>query len=178
MLIRNFGKHVFFTVLSTLEKEKRLLCKVYPVIFILFFCAYCSESSRQVNQPSVVFIDEIDSLLSSRSDSEHEASRRIKTEFLVQLDGASTVGDERVLVVGATNRPQELDEAARRRLVKRLYIPLPELSARKQIIYNLLMRERHQLTEEHIEEIGELTAGYSGADMANLCKEAAMGPIR
>ena len=50
-----------------------------------------------------------------RSDSDHESSRRIKTEFLVQLDGASTVGEERVLVVGATNRPQELDEAARRR---------------------------------------------------------------
>ena len=69
----------------------------------------------RVHQPSVVFIDEIDSLLSQRSESEHEASRRIKTEFLVQLDGATTEGEERILVVGATNRPQELDEAARRR---------------------------------------------------------------
>jgi SpoVK/Ycf46/Vps4 family AAA+-type ATPase len=60
-----------------------------------------------VNQPSVVFIDEIDSLLSSRSENENEGSRRIKTEFLVQLDGASSLGEERVLVVGATNRPQE-----------------------------------------------------------------------
>lgn len=74
----------------------------------------------------MIFIDEIDSLLSQRSDSEHESSRRIKTEFLVQLDGATTDNDERILVIGATNRPQELDEAARRRFVKRLYIPLPD----------------------------------------------------
>merc|ERR1712112_355213 len=132
----------------------------------------------KVHQPSVVFIDEIDSLLTSRSEGEHESSRKIKTEFLVQLDGASTGGQERVLVVGATNRPQELDEAARRRLVKRLYIPLPELEARRRIIINLLGRERHELTEEQVDEISELTEGYSGADMANLCKEAAMGPIR
>lgn len=74
-------------------------------------------------QPAVIFIDEIDSLLSQRGDSEHESSRRIKTEFLVQLDGAATSSEDRILVVGATNRPQEIDEAARRRLVKRLYIP-------------------------------------------------------
>jgi len=132
----------------------------------------------KVHQPAVVFIDEIDSLLTSRSEGEHEASRKIKTEFLVQLDGASTGGQERVLVVGATNRPQELDEAARRRLVKRLYIPLPELEARKRIITNLLGKERHELTEEQVEEVSRLTEGYSGADMANLCKEGAMGPIR
>ena len=80
-----------------------------------FVQKYLGEGPRMVrdvfrlareNAPAIIFIDEIDSLLSSRSDSEHEASRRIKTEFLVQLDGASTVGDERVLVVGATNRPQ------------------------------------------------------------------------
>lgn len=76
----------------------------------------------------MIFIDEIDSLLSQRSETEHESSRRIKTEFLVQLDGAATGDEDRILVAGATNRPQELDEAARRRFVKRLYIPLPEKS--------------------------------------------------
>jgi len=132
----------------------------------------------KVHQPSVIFIDEIDSLLSARSESEHESSRRMKTEFLVQLDGAGTDGAERILIVGATNRPQELDEAARRRLVKRLLIPLPEAEARLQIIQNLLGKEKNDLSEEDVSEIVSKSDGYSGADMANLCREAAMGPIR
>ncbi|KAL1467004.1 hypothetical protein MTO96_005871 [Rhipicephalus appendiculatus] len=129
-------------------------------------------------QPAVVFIDEIDSLLSQRCESEHESSRRIKTEFLVQLDGASTKGDERLLIVGATNRPKELDEAARRRLAKRLYIPLPEKAARRQMVCRLLAQVKHCLSDEDIDTVASLTQGYSGADMAQLCKEAALGPIR
>ncbi|XP_058819248.1 fidgetin-like protein 1 isoform X2 [Topomyia yanbarensis] len=131
-----------------------------------------------VHQPAVVFIDEIDSLLCQRSETEHESSRRLKTEFLVQLDGAATGEDDRILIVGATNRPQELDEAARRRLVKRLYIPLPELSARVQILIRLLANEKNSLSSEEIEEIGQLSEGFSGADMKVLCHEASMGPIR
>lgn len=130
------------------------------------------------NQPAVIFIDEIDSLLTQRSDTEHESSRRIKTEFLVQLDGATCVNDERILVVGATNRPQELDEAARRRLVKRLYIPLPVDKARKQIVSKLMCQQANELSEENMQAITNKTDGYSGADMANLCREAALGPIR
>jgi len=86
--------------------------------------------------PSVIFIDEIDSLLSSRSEGEQDCSRRVKTEFLIQLDGAATNPNDRLLVIGATNRPQELDEAARRRMQKRLYIPLPDGSARKTMLRN------------------------------------------
>ena len=63
-------------------------------------------------QPSVIFIDEIDSILSERAAGEHEASRRLKTQFLVEFDGVAS-GSERVVVIGATNRPQELDEAVR-----------------------------------------------------------------
>ncbi|XP_015189508.1 PREDICTED: fidgetin-like protein 1 isoform X2 [Polistes dominula] len=122
--------------------------------------------------------NEIDSLLSQRSETEHESSRRLKTEFLVQLDGAATSEDDRILIVGATNRPQELDEAARRRLVKRLYIPLPELQARKQIIRNLLSSVKHNVTEEDITDVAQQADGYSGADMKTLCTEASMGPIR
>ena len=102
----------------------------------------------------------------------------MKTEFLVQLDGAATSDKDRILVLGATNRPYELDEAARRRLVKRLYIPLPEFEARIQIVENLLKAEKHELSKEDINEIAKLADGYSGADMSNLCKEASMGPIR
>lgn len=126
----------------------------------------------------MVFIDEIDSLLTQRSDGEQEHSRRIKTEFLVQMDGAATSRDDRVLVVGATNRPQELDEAARRRLVKRLYIPLPDLEARCSLVHTLLKRQTHTLSDDDVRDVARLADGYSGSDMYALCAEAALGPVR
>ncbi|CAH8849405.1 unnamed protein product [Trichobilharzia szidati] len=132
----------------------------------------------RIHQPAVIFIDEVDSLLTQRSETEHESSRRIKTEFLVQLDGVSTGENERILFIGATNRPQELDEAARRRFVKRLYIPLPNRNARKEIVQRLLRQNHHTLNEADFWDIADRADGYSGADMANLCREAAMGPIR
>jgi SpoVK/Ycf46/Vps4 family AAA+-type ATPase len=124
-------------------------------------------------------MDEIDSLLTQRSDGEVEASRRIKTEFLVQFDGVGVGGEEdRILIVGATNRPQEIDEAARRRFQKRLYIPLPEGQGRHSLMMRLLEKQLHNLTPEQIRDICERTAGYSGSDMTGLCREAALGPIR
>ncbi|KAF7219816.1 fidgetin-like protein 1 [Nothobranchius furzeri] len=130
------------------------------------------------HQPAVIFIDEIDSLLSQRTDGEHDSSRRIKTEFLVQLDGAATAAEDRILVVGATNRPQEIDEAARRRLAKRMYIPLPEAAARRQIVTSLMAQEKNRLGEQELESVVTATEGFSGADMTQLCREAALGPIR
>ena len=134
-------------------------------------------------QPSVVFIDEIDSLLTSRSENENEASRRIKTEFLVQLDGAGTNSKDRILIIGATNRPQEIDDAFIRRLSKRLYIPLPNKISRKQLIMRVLEKERannnkYDITEAEIDDIISKTKGYSGSDLFNVCKEAAMMPLR
>ncbi|EPY85514.1 fidgetin-like protein [Camelus ferus] len=116
-------------------------------------------------QPAVIFIDEIDSLLSQRGDGEHESSRRIKTEFLVQLDGAATSAEDRVLVVGATNRPQEIDEAARRRLAKRLYIPLPEAPAREQIVTSLMSRERCQLSAEEVQRAADIATVTPDQDL-------------
>ncbi|OMO85351.1 hypothetical protein CCACVL1_10245 [Corchorus capsularis] len=130
-------------------------------------------------QPAVIFVDEIDSLLSQRkSDGEHESSRRLKTQFLIEMEGFDS-GSEQILLIGATNRPQELDEAARRRLTKRLYIPLPSSEARAWIIRNLLEKDGlFKLSEDDIDAICKLTEGYSGSDMKNLVKDASMGPLR
>ena len=140
-----------------------------------------------IHQPTVVFIDEIDSLLCSRNENDMESSRRIKTEFLVQLDGANTFAGEnaRILIIGATNRPDDLDEAVRRRLTKRLYIPLPNKAGRQQFIERLIEKETHgedahhiDLNSKSIDELVVLTKGYSGADLKSLSAEAAMVPLR
>ena len=88
------------------------------------------------------------------------------------MDGAGNDGSERILLIGATNRPQELDDAARRRFIKRLYIPLPETEGRKQIVENLMRKQPNDLDDGDILKIAELSEGYSGADMTNLCKES------
>lgn len=168
--IASQSKSTFFSI-SASSLTSKWVGEGEKMVRAMFAVARC-------HQPAVVFIDEIDSLLSQRSDGEHEASRRIKTEFLIQLDGAATLSDERILVIGATNRPQEIDEAARRRFVKRLYIPLPEGEARKHIVLNLLSQQTYQLSEAELNAIQLKSEGYSGSDMSYLCKEAALGPIR
>lgn len=168
--IASQSKSTFFSI-SASSLTSKWVGEGEKMVRAMFAVARC-------HQPAVVFIDEIDSLLSQRSDGEHEASRRIKTEFLIQLDGAATLSDERILVIGATNRPQEIDEAARRRFVKRLYIPLPEGEARKHIVLNLLSQQTYELSEAELDAIQLKSEGYSGSDMSYLCKEAALGPIR
>ncbi|KAG8572366.1 hypothetical protein GDO81_012028 [Engystomops pustulosus] len=99
-------------------------------------------------------------------------------EFLVQLDGATTSSEDAILVVGATNRPQEIDEAARGDLLE-AYIPLPEASAREsRLLFNLMSQENCCATEKEVDAIVLQAEGFSGADMTTLCREAALGPIR
>jgi SpoVK/Ycf46/Vps4 family AAA+-type ATPase len=132
--------------------------------------------------PAVIFVDEIDSLLSARkSDGEHESSRRMKTEFLVQMDGLGGGENDRLLLIGATNRPQELDDGARRRMPKQLYIPLPCAAARRDMVLRTLSSGKgvaHNLTDADLDLICEKTDGYSGSDMKHLIQEAARAPVR
>ncbi|XP_055322925.1 spastin isoform X1 [Sitodiplosis mosellana] len=129
-------------------------------------------------QPSIIFIDEIDSLLSERNSSEHEASRRLKTEFLVEFDGLGSQENDRIVVLGATNRPQELDEAALRRFTKRVYVTLPDQSTREHLIRSLLAKQGCQLPDDIIRNLAVYTEGYSGSDLTALAKDAALEPIR
>lgn len=129
-------------------------------------------------QPSVIFIDEVDSLLCERREGEHDASRRLKTEFLVEFDGVQSGGDDRVLVMGATNRPQELDEAVLRRFAKRVYVALPDEQTRCTLLKNLLGKHGNPLSKNELSYLAKKTAGYSGSDLTALAKDAALGPIR
>jgi len=126
---------------------------------------------------AIIFIDEVDSLCGSRSEGESDSARRIKTEFLVQMDG---VGKEagNVLVLGATNVPWELDAAIRRRFEKRVYIPLPEKEARSYMVKIHLGDTPNSLTEDDFDQLGEITDGASGSDIKVLVKEALMQPLR
>ncbi|XP_069118122.1 spastin-like isoform X2 [Argopecten irradians] len=129
-------------------------------------------------QPSVVFMDEIDSLLCERREGENDASRRLKTEFLVQFDGVAGSSDDRVLIMGATNRPQELDDAVLRRFAKRVYVNMPGKETRKSMLTQLLAKHSNPLTSDELSEVARLTEGYSGSDLNALAKDAALGPIR
>lgn len=161
---------------------------------------YLGESEKLVRalfavakklSPSIVFVDEIDSIMGSRdNEGENESSRRIKNEFLIQWSSLSSAAagnthsnadgddDERVLVLAATNLPWSIDEAARRRFVRRQYIPLPEPETRSAQLKRLLSYQKHTMANEDFLELLNLTDGFSGSDLTSLAKDAAMGPLR
>lgn len=173
------SKSTFFSISSSSLTSKYLgeSEKLVKALFLL---------ARKLS-PSIVFIDEIDSILGQRTEGEADSMRRIKNEFLVlwsELSSAAAGRDSsdedvsRVLILGATNMPWAIDEAARRRFAKRVYIPLPERETRKKQITKLLEFQNHTLLAQDFEELMDLTEGFSGSDITLLAKDSAMGPLR
>uniref|UniRef100_A0A8C7STW1 vesicle-fusing ATPase n=1 Tax=Oncorhynchus mykiss TaxID=8022 RepID=A0A8C7STW1_ONCMY len=134
------------------------------------------DLARQ-HKPSIIFIDEVDSLCGSRNENESEAARRIKTEFLVQMQGVGNNNDG-ILTLGATNIPWVLDAAIRRRFEKRIYIPLPEEPARSQMFRLHLGNTPHSLSDADLRQLAKKTEGYSGADISVIVRDALMQPVR
>ena len=128
--------------------------------------------------PSIIFIDEIDSILSKRSENENEATKRLKTEFLIQFDGLGSNTNAKLLVIAATNRPMDLDEALLRRLPKRIYCSPLDEEGRFEFIKKIINRVETNLSDEDIKDIAKKTENYSNSDLMELCREAAYEPVR
>jgi ATP-dependent 26S proteasome regulatory subunit len=136
--------------------------------------------------PSIIFIDEMDALLSARkSEGEHEASRRFKTEVMTQMDGivkGSGVDDDsgkHLLVIAATNCPWDIDSAVLRRFPRRIYVPLPDPVTRKALLLNLLKKSgEFDMGKKDISAIVKRLDGFSGSDISAIASEASFGPLR
>ncbi|XP_050234223.1 katanin p60 ATPase-containing subunit A1 [Mercurialis annua] len=144
----------------------------------------CLFDLARAYAPSTIFIDEIDSLCNSRGASgEHESSRRVKSELLVQVDGVNNTGTNEdgskkiVMVLAATNFPWDIDEALRRRLEKRIYIPLPNFESRKELI-KINLKTVEVAPDVDIDEVARRAKGYSGDDLTNVCRDASLNGMR
>lgn len=128
-------------------------------------------------QPAIIFIDEVDSFLGQRRSTEHEVLTNMKTEFMALWDGFTTDQNARVMVLAATNRPWELDDAILRRLPQAFEVGMPDRKERANILKVILKGEN---VEDNIDfdHIAGLCEGYSGSDLTELCKQAAYAPIR
>lgn len=127
--------------------------------------------------PTIIFVDEVDSMLGQRTRvGEHEAMRKIKNEFMTHWDGLLTKNGEKILVLAATNRPFDLDEAIIRRFERRIMVGLPTAENREMILKTLLAKEK--VEDLDFKELAAMTEGYSGSDLKNLCVTAAYRPVR
>ncbi|MHA1273970.1 MAG: AAA family ATPase [Promethearchaeota archaeon] len=133
----------------------------------------------RLKAPSLIFIDEIDSIATKRgTGSESSGERRVKTQLLTEIQGVKSSKDKTMLVLGATNRPWDLDTALLSRFEKKIYVPLPDLEARIAIFKIHTQGVNMALDDEDFVELGVRTEGYSGRDISNVCREVIMLPIR
>ncbi|VAI49327.1 unnamed protein product [Triticum turgidum subsp. durum] len=128
--------------------------------------------------PVIIFVDEVDSLLGARGGAlEHEATRKMRNEFMAAWDGLRSKENQRILILGATNRPFDLDDAVIRRLPRRIYVGLPDAENRKKILKILLAKENLE-SDFKFDELANVTEGYSGSDLKNLCIASAYRPVQ
>ncbi|VAI60746.1 unnamed protein product [Triticum turgidum subsp. durum] len=128
--------------------------------------------------PVIIFVDEVDSLLGARGGAlEHEATRKMRNEFMAAWDGLRSKENQRILILGATNRPFDLDDAVIRRLPRRIYVGLPDVENRKKILKILLATENLE-SDFKFDELANATEGYSGSDLKNLCIASAYRPVQ
>ncbi|KAK4165195.1 cystathionine beta-lyase [Cladorrhinum sp. PSN259] len=132
-------------------------------------------------QPAIIFIDEIDAVLGTRRSGEHEASGQVKAEFMTLWDGLTSTNAQgipaRIVVLGATNRINDIDEAILRRLPKKFPVPLPDMQQRRRILEIILDGTKRD-ADFDLEYIAKVTAGLSGSDLKEACRDAAMAPMR
>uniref|UniRef100_A0A8C6LBD4 Outer mitochondrial transmembrane helix translocase n=2 Tax=Nothobranchius TaxID=28779 RepID=A0A8C6LBD4_NOTFU len=131
-------------------------------------------------QPCIIFIDEIESFLRNRSSLDHEATAMMKAQFMSLWDGLDTSSSTQVMVMGATNRPQDVDPAILRRMPATFHVGLPVRCNTKQReeILRLILAGENLSNAINLKEIAEKTEGYSGSDLRELCRDAAMYRVR
>lgn len=128
-------------------------------------------------QPCIIFIDEIDSFLRNRSSLDHEATAMMKAQFMSLWDGLETGTNIQVMVMGATNRPQDVDPAILRRMPTTFHVGLPNPIQRHDIL-KLILSGENLSNAINLREIAEKAHGYSGSDLRELCRDAAMYRVR
>lgn len=128
-------------------------------------------------QPCIIFIDEIDSFLRRRNSTDHEATAMMKAQFMSLWDGLITDHDCTVIIMGATNRPEDLDRAILRRMPATFHIPMPNIAQRKQIL-DLILTNEPVSDDVQVDRIAKLTDGFSGSDMRELCRNASVYRVR
>ncbi|KAI1409368.1 AAA-domain-containing protein [Hypoxylon sp. FL1857] len=132
-------------------------------------------------QPAIIFIDEIDAVLGTRRSGEHEASGMVKAEFMTLWDGLTSANTQglpaRIVVLGATNRIHDIDEAILRRMPKKFPVSLPDKNQRLRIL-QLILKDTKTDPSFNIDYIARVTAGMSGSDIKEACRDAAMAPVR
>ncbi|KAG6889634.1 hypothetical protein C0992_004525 [Termitomyces sp. T32_za158] len=133
-------------------------------------------SLARKTQPSIIFIDEIDSFLRERTKGDHEVTGMMKAEFMTLWDGLLSASD-RILVLGATNRPNDIDAAILRRMPKRFAIQLPDYTQRLKIL-TLMLKDTEMSPDFSLGALAAQSEGFSGSDLKEICRNAAMVPVR